>query len=86
VKCDIGRTEARRWTVTPTDRDVGEHAMTVTVKDDAGNVLQQAKTVLAVASRSAGADRSQRLHTDRSELLLMDQVMAGEKQMNATIT
>ena len=62
VKCDIGRTEARRWTVTPTDRDVGEHAMTVTVKDDAGKVLQQAKTVLVVASRSAGADRSLRLH------------------------
>jgi lysophospholipase L1-like esterase len=61
VTCDIGKTEAKRWTVTPTDRDVGDHAMTVTVKDDAGKVLQQAKTVLAVASRSAGADRSLRI-------------------------
>lgn len=61
VTCDIGKTEARRWTVTPTDGDVGDHAMTVTVKDDTGNVLQQAKTVLAVAARSAGANRRLRM-------------------------
>ncbi len=61
VTCDIGKTEARRWTVTPTERDVGDHAMRVTVKDDKGKVLQDARTVLQVAPRNAGETRTLRL-------------------------
>jgi lysophospholipase L1-like esterase len=61
VVCDIGKSEPRRWTVTPTDRDAGDHAMKVTVKDEKGAVLQQAQTVLHVAPRKAGADRTLRL-------------------------
>ena len=36
MACDIGKSEARRWTVTPADRDKGDHAMSVTVKDAQG--------------------------------------------------
>jgi lysophospholipase L1-like esterase len=61
VSCNIGKSEERRWTVTATDRDVGDHAMKVTVKDDKGLVLHQAQTVLHVAPRNAGADRTLRL-------------------------
>lgn len=61
VTCDIGKSEPRRWTVTPADRDVGDHAIKVTVKDDKGAVLQQGQTVLHVAPRNAGADRNLRL-------------------------
>ena len=61
VTCDIGISEARRWTITPTDRDAGEHPMKITVKDDKGKTLQEARTVLHVAPRKAGADRSLRL-------------------------
>ena len=61
VSCNIGKSEERRWTVTPTDRDVGDHAMKITVKNDKGAVLQEARTVLHVAPRNAGAGRSLRL-------------------------
>lgn len=61
VTCDIGKSEPRRWTVTPTDRDVGAHAVSITVKDAQGGVLQQGRTTLHVAPRAAGADRSLRL-------------------------
>jgi lysophospholipase L1-like esterase len=61
VKCDIGIAEARRWTVTPTDKEVGDHAMEVTVKDAQGKILQSAKTTLHIAPRNAGAGRELKL-------------------------
>lgn len=61
ITCDIGKSEPRRWTVTPSDRDVGDHPMKVVVKDDKGAVLQQGRTVLHVAPRNAGAGRDLRL-------------------------
>ena len=57
VKCDIGTQEAARWTVTPTDTQVGDYVMTVTVKDMQGTVIDQARTVLRIAPRNAGAGR-----------------------------
>lgn len=59
--CDIGAAEARRWTVTPGDKDVGEHAMEVVVKDAQGKVLERAKTTLHVAPRNAGTGRELKL-------------------------
>ena len=44
VKCNLGQVEARRWTWTPTDKEVGEHAMHLSVKDSKGKVLQPART------------------------------------------
>ncbi len=61
VNCDIGTAEVRRWTVTPTDKDVGDHAMEVVVKDAQGKVLQRAKTTLRVAPKNAGAGRELKL-------------------------
>lgn len=61
VKCDIGTSEARRWTVTPADKDAGDHAMEVIVKDAQGRVLERSKTILRIAPRNAGADRELRL-------------------------
>ena len=61
VKCDLGRTEARRWTVTPTDRQVGDHSMRVSVKDAQGKLLQEGRTTLRVVPRRAGENRSVRL-------------------------
>jgi lysophospholipase L1-like esterase len=58
---DLGAAEARRWTVTPADRDVGAHPITVTVKDRDGKVLEQGRTVLHVVPRAAGDGRSLRL-------------------------
>lgn len=61
VKCDVGMTEAKRWTLTPGDGDVGDHALSLTVKDKAGKVLEQVSTVLRVAPRLAGKDRELKL-------------------------
>lgn len=61
ITCDIGKSEPRRWTVTATDREVGDHAMKVVVKDDKGAVVQQGQTVLHVARRNAGEGRNLRL-------------------------
>lgn len=61
VKCGIGTCEARRWTVTATDKDVGTHPMEITVRDAQGKVLEHGKTVLRVASRNAGEGRELKL-------------------------
>lgn len=61
VTCDIGKSEARRWTVTPSDKDVGQHPLCVVVKDAQGKELERAKTVLRIAPRDAGANRNLRL-------------------------
>lgn len=60
-KCDVGTSEARRWTVLPADGDVGDHPITVTVRDAGGKAVQSGKTVLRVVPKNAGADRSLRL-------------------------
>ena len=61
VNCDIGSSEARRWTVTPEDKDAGDHAMEVIVKDAQGQVLERAKTTLRIAPKNAGAGHELRL-------------------------
>ncbi|MCX6899744.1 MAG: GDSL-type esterase/lipase family protein [Verrucomicrobia bacterium] len=61
VTCDIGRSEAKRWTVTPTDKDVGQHAFGVVVKSAQGKELQRAKTMLRIAPKDAGVNRNLRL-------------------------
>lgn len=61
VKCNLGKVEARRWTVTPSEKEVGDHALRITVRDSRGKVLQQARTTLHVAPRTAGEHRNVRL-------------------------
>lgn len=61
VKCDVGASEARRWTVTPEDKDVGNHPMEITVKDASGKVMESTKTMLRVAPRNAGDGRTLRV-------------------------
>jgi hypothetical protein len=60
-ECKLGTNEARRWTVKPTDADVGDHPLAITVKDASGKVLEQGKTTLHISPRKAGADKTLRL-------------------------
>lgn len=57
VRCDIGKSEKRRWTVTPTPDDQGTHAVTVTVSDAAGTELGKASTTLHVVPKTSGQNR-----------------------------
>lgn len=59
--CKLGESEARRWTVKPTDSDVGDHPIEIIVKDAGGKVLEKGKTTLHISSRKAGAEKSLRL-------------------------
>lgn len=61
VKCDVGATEAKRWVVKTSGRDVGDHPWSLTVKDKTGKILEQASTVLRVAPKDAGAGRELKL-------------------------
>lgn len=61
VKCDVGTSEARRWTVTPEDKDVGDHTMDITVKDSQGKTLEHGETTLHISPRNAGDGRALRL-------------------------
>lgn len=61
VKCDIGAAEGKRWTVTPADKDVGDHPMEVVVKDADGKILERAKMTLHIASKNAGVGRDLKL-------------------------
>jgi lysophospholipase L1-like esterase len=60
-QCDLGRGEARRWTVTPQANDVGDHPIVVSVADESGKVLEEARSTLHVVPANAGAGRNIRL-------------------------
>jgi hypothetical protein len=59
--CKLGTNEARRWTITPTDRDVGDHPLAITIKDAGGKVLEQGRTTLHVSARTKDNGRLLRL-------------------------
>ncbi|MDD2710871.1 MAG: acetylxylan esterase [Verrucomicrobiae bacterium] len=61
VNCDIGQSEKRCWSVTPSDKDVGDHPLVVTVKDAAGQTLGETKTILRITSHQAGEGKPLRL-------------------------
>ncbi len=56
-----GKSEARRWTTTPTDGDVGDHRLEVIVKDSTGKELERAQTTLHISKRDAGSGKPFRL-------------------------
>lgn len=60
-KCSLGKNEPRRWTVTPTDKDVGDHPVEIRVKDAQGQVLESGRLTLHVTPRHAGEGKSMRL-------------------------
>ena len=61
VKGTPGASEDRRWTITPTDRDVGDHPLEIVVRDASGAELERGKITLHVSARDAGAGRPLRL-------------------------
>lgn len=61
VLCDIGAGEEKRWALLPTAANIGDHPLTVSVRDAANEELGRAATVLRVVPADAGAGRSIRL-------------------------
>lgn len=71
--CKLGTNEARRWTVMPTDRDVGDHPLAITIKDASGKILEKGQITLHVSPRQAGEGKSLRL------------LVIGDSLTNATV-
>jgi len=61
VSCDIGETQQRRWTITPSAAQVGEHPWKVTVRDSDGKQLATAMSVLHITAADAGKEKKIRL-------------------------
>lgn len=61
VKCDVGRSESRRWKLTATADDAGSHELTVMIQDRQGKELARKSTQLLVVPSDAGADQNVRL-------------------------
>ena len=73
VKGGIGKSEERRWTVTPGPDNAGDHKMTITVADEKKKVLGECKTTLRVVRPDAGVGRAIRL------------LFVGDSLTNATL-
>lgn len=73
VDCEIGTVDQNRWTVTPTDSNVGQYSLSVKVTDADGANLGTANTVLQVSKPDAGVSR------DICRLLII-----GDSLTNAT--
>ena len=61
VKCSLGRTEDRRWTVIPKTRNVGQVPLSIRVSNKGGRLLATASSVLHVVPQEAGQDKKIRL-------------------------
>ena len=59
--CKLGKNEDRRWTLTATDADVGDHPLAITVKDADGKVLEQGETTLHISPRKSISTKPLRL-------------------------
>lgn len=55
--CALGRQQAERWTAVPTDNQIGDHRLTITIRDQANTILTQAETVVRVVAGNAAADK-----------------------------
>ncbi len=57
VDCPLGRQQAERWTATPTDKQVGDHPLSITIRDQENAILAKASTVIHVVTANSGADK-----------------------------
>lgn len=58
AECQRGQNQRERWTWTPTENDVGDVALKITVRDPENQSLGEAKTVIRVCRPDAGAGRN----------------------------
>ena len=71
VSCDMGKAMERKYVVTPTSDNIGEHMLTVTVRDNNGNVLGESSTKLVVKNKATSPT------TNKNILCVGDSLTAG---------
>lgn len=57
VECTLGQQQAERWTAAPGDRHVGDHSLTITVRDQQNNSQGIATTIIRVVDPQSGKDK-----------------------------
>lgn len=61
LRCDIGKNTSRYFEVKPTDEQIGEHALTVNIRDNFDNILATSSTVLEVVKTGTAPDRQKNI-------------------------
>lgn len=54
VFCDVGKTQQERWTITPTDEEVGEHELELLVINQKNQVIDWQKSKLIITPKETG--------------------------------
>ncbi len=57
VKCDVGNVSGDRLMLNPDNGDVGDHALTVTLKNADGKKLAEASSIIRIMPKNAGAKK-----------------------------
>jgi lysophospholipase L1-like esterase len=57
VDAPRGHQEAERWTYLPTDKDIGDYRLTLTIRDENNAVVATTSTIVRVTPADAGADQ-----------------------------
>lgn len=71
ITCDIGNVYKRKYTVTPATADIGEHPLTVTVRNDNGEVIASKTVTLCVNAKPS------KPATEKTVLCIGDSLTAG---------
>ena len=61
LRCDIGKNTSRYFEVKPTDEQIGEHVLTVNIRDNFDNILATSSTVLEVVKTGTAPDRQKNI-------------------------
>jgi lysophospholipase L1-like esterase len=54
VTCKKGAQQVERWTFTPTDKDLGDHAFTLEIRNEANRIIGRASATVRVSVADAG--------------------------------
>ncbi len=57
VDAPRGQQQAERWTFLPAEKDVGDHSLKLTVRDQQNAIIATAATIVRVVAANAGADQ-----------------------------
>lgn len=55
ITCAKGTQQAERWTIVPTDQDIGRFPFVLEVRDEANTIIARAESTLQIVPRDAGA-------------------------------
>ena len=55
VTCAKGKQQVERWTLVPTEHDVGQHSFALEVRDEANKIVARAESVLHIVPKNAGS-------------------------------